>query len=447
MSSNLANRSRHERFLGDTLLAAWTGRFTKAPTVWLALSGGVDSTLLLACLSDLSKSVSINLKCIHVNHQLMPNADIWQADCQRLCAEYGVPLVSRAVDVKKYKGQSLEAVAREARLAVFAECMNDNDILVLAHHQDDQAETFLLQLMRGAGVDGLAAMPEEKPFALGVMVRPWLGLKREDIISEAKRRQLFWIEDDSNQDVSFDRNFLRHEVIPKLKSRWPAFSETVTRSAGHCAGAAKALTAHNHNTYALVSDESDNTLLISELKALPEAKVAELIRHWIKELGFALPSHKRMRTIIEQMLYARADSMPKVTWSDVEVRRYRNKLYIMRQKPSDDVVAKEVVWDIRKPLALKQPTTVLYPQVLEQAGCSIDMLAKENVTVRYRKAGDRLRLLGQKHSVSFKDWCQTNAIPPWQRSEIPLVLVNNQIAYIHPRVYCSPLQVFLAENT
>ena len=206
-------------------------------TYWVAYSGGLDSSVLLSLFAELRRQLPIKLKAIHINHGLSPNASTWASLCATQCQSLQISYLERSVQVNANDGESIEEVARKKRYAVFAKCLEDGDILLTAHHQDDQAETFLLQLLRGAGVKGLAAMPQVKAFARGQHMRPLLEFSRSHLQAYAKERQLVWVDDESNLNLDFARNYIRHQLMPVLLQQWEGASDVIARSAAHCAEA------------------------------------------------------------------------------------------------------------------------------------------------------------------------------------------------------------------
>jgi len=213
----------------------------KNSAVYVAYSGGLDSHVLLHALSGLASDYPFSLKAIHIDHSLQLQSPAWADHCQQVCDGMSVPLTIRTLSIDQKKGESLEAVARDARYAALAECLPEGGLCMTAQHRNDQTETLLLQLLRGAGVHGLAAMPASKNFSTGRLLRPLLHFSREDLLDYANRHRLVWIEDPSNQDNRFDRNFLRNEVLPVLRERWPGMDKSLSRSARHAASAATML--------------------------------------------------------------------------------------------------------------------------------------------------------------------------------------------------------------
>jgi tRNA(Ile)-lysidine synthase len=296
----------------------------------LGFSGGLDSRVLLYLLGRARQGLDFELSAIHINHHISPNADHWAEFCASLCNEAKVPFSSVVVDVPRDTGLGLEAAAREARYRVlFAQ---DADALVLAHHQDDQAETLLLQLLRGAGVKGLAAMGEtsyqqsaissqQKP-----IWRPLLSIARAELREYANQHELHWIEDESNLDMTYDRNYLRCHVMPLLESRFPATSRTLARSASHLAEAAALLEE-------LAREDAGRTvhedrLDLSLLKAMTAARATNLLRYWLLERSRLALSKARLDDIRSQLLNSRPDARVRIKIGDFTLSRRRGMAVI-----------------------------------------------------------------------------------------------------------------------
>src|SRR3990167_7009247 len=256
---------------------------------WLAFSGGVDSRVLLDLCCQIRSSFPLQLNAVHINHQLHPQAASWAKHCATVCQEYEVPFIEQIINIKNENAFSLEAIAREQRYGILADCIGENDILLTAHHQDDQAETLLLQLFRGAGVAGLSAMPTIKRFAKGYHARPLLAFSRSKINDYAKQHQLSWIEDTSNLNTTFTRNFIRHDVLTLVKSRWPSITETIARSASHCAEANKLLEHFLFDIYQECKGSIENTLSVKKLLNIDLSKRKFVLRYWMKQFIDYLP--------------------------------------------------------------------------------------------------------------------------------------------------------------
>jgi tRNA(Ile)-lysidine synthase len=293
------------------------------PSIAVALSGGVDSTALLVALAE-RKSLHGRLRAIHVNHGLHPNAKQWVAMCRELTHRLAVPLTVLTAKVSRARGTSLEAEARKARYELLAQELNEGDVLLTAHHEEDQLETVLLQLLRGAGVAGLAAMPEVVPCGAGRLVRPLLQVQRASLEAFVSAHELSWVEDDTNADERFDRNYLRRQVLPLLKARWPGAARAVSRSARHAAEAQRLL-----NALALSDVERSAVgaaLSVKALRALSLDRRRNAVRFWIASQGAQVPNTARLEEICGPVLDARIDAHPHVVWAGTMVERRHDLL-------------------------------------------------------------------------------------------------------------------------
>lgn len=293
----------------------------------LAFSGGLDSTALLYAMTRLRVTEpAMQLRALHVNHHLLPQADAWAEHCRQMAAKLDVPIEVLEVEVAQGPGVSVEAAARDARYAALEAHLLSDEWLLTAHHQEDQLETVLLQLMRGAGVAGLSAMPEDAPFGKGHHVRPLLGLSRAALEAMVREAGLTWVEDASNQSLQYDRNYLRHRVLPLLIQRWPNAAATVTRTAGHMAEAQGLLDDLARIDMANAADA--DSIGVAALQALPLPRARNLLRFWIRQRGFRPPSTVKLQEILRQMLESRPDASPRVVWDSVEIARRGRRLYL-----------------------------------------------------------------------------------------------------------------------
>jgi tRNA(Ile)-lysidine synthase len=411
----------------------------EASNIYVAYSGGVDSHVLLHCLAKFREQYPhLKLAAIHVHHNLSANAAAWVKHCKNNCALLAIPFIIKYVDASiKIKGHSVEEVARNLRYQVFAETLSENACLLTAHHADDQAETLLLQLFRGAGPKGLAAMPTIIDFAKGKLVRPLLHYTRQDLLGYAKQEQLKWIEDESNVNTNYDRNYVRHNVLPVIQNRWPNVLQTLTRVARHCADADKLLTILAMQDLEQVrggKSESDaaRTLSINKLSCYSTPEQCNIIRYWLKSLGLSTPANVKMQQLLSEVLACRVDAMPVVTWSGVEVRRYQDELYAMRPlQPFDD---KQIIsWDISADsLILPGNLGILTAEIIGK----LPMIA-EKVTVRFRSGGEKCQLLGRKGGrQALKKLLQGWRVPPWQRNRIPLIYFGEKLVAVVGFCYC-----------
>jgi tRNA(Ile)-lysidine synthase len=373
------------------------------------------------------------LRAIHINHGLNPDAAKWSEQCEADCRHLKIEFHQKTINAKSTLGQSPEEIARCGRYAVFAAQLAVNDFLLTAHQQDDQAETLLLQLFRGAGPKGLSAMPMIKPFAAGFHARPLLDFTRHDLKQYAKEHQLHWIEDESNANTDFTRNFLRHDIMPLLKTRWPTVSKTLSRVASLCAEtseiieevAKKDLQESQQQPILQLSQQTNrvpsrlpnSTLSVKKLFELTPARQRQVLRAWISELGFPLPSALKLKQIQQDFLNARHDKLPHIQWKQVELRRYNHHLYLMKQMSRHNS-SSIFQWDMQQPLVL--------PDIGELRAIK-NIAEVKKVIVRFRQGGEVCQLPGRKHHHELKKLFQQWDVPPWERDRVPLIYLNNQL--------------------
>lgn len=394
-------------------------RLDRMPSVrrfLLALSGGLDSCVLLHVLRR--ERPAAPLRAVHVNHGLRPAAGEWQRFCVELCAAYGIEIDVLMVDARPARGESPEAAARDARYAAIESVMNPGDCLLTAHQRDDQAETLLLQLLRGSGPAGLAAMPELAPLGPGWQMRPLLGFGRGALRDYARSAGLKWVEDDSNIDPRYDRNFLRREVVPLLQGRWPALSQTLARAAKHQAEALELMGTLAELDFPRVHEPLRGTLAVSRLRLLPPPRLRNVLRHWFRLNGASPPS----AAVLEQILGAvgaAEDRSPRVAWGAHELRRHANDLYLLEREPPP--LAREYVWQpCEGGLVIPELKLELRLENLRAAGLRLPAAA-ETLYIRFRDGGERIRLKGREHSHSLKKLLQERGVPPWLRARLPLL--------------------------
>lgn len=295
--------------------------------ILIAYSGGVDSTVLLHQLAQAHPPEQ--LRAIHINHALYPEADTWQLHCEQYCHFLNIEFICVKLQDKPPVGESIEAWARTQRLAIFEQHLKQDEILMTAHHADDQAETILFQLIRGAGPKGLSAMGAEKSLGQGTWVRPFLNVSKAEILAYAQLHELSWITDHSNEDTQFDRNFLRKRILPLLKERWPSVDQTLTRSARHCAEQEALLESLLTPLYLAALGSKPGTLSIKALLQYEPRIQRALIRYWLRGKNYPMPGHKKFEKIFEDLIPARPDAQPQIVWGEVCLRRYRDDLYAL----------------------------------------------------------------------------------------------------------------------
>ena len=395
---------------------------------WVAFSGGLDSRALLHALASARDELEAPLGAVHVEHGLHPDAADWAADCRAFCASLDVPFEHLRVDARPGPGESPEAAARAARYRALREWLPEGHALLTAHHRDDQAETLLLQLLRGAGPHGLAAMPEQAAFGHGHLIRPLLGLGRSDLCQYAETAGLEWIEDPANRELRYDRNLLRHEILPRLARRWPAAAAVLARDAELQAEAAALLDDLAALDLAPAQGRVAGTLSVPALCCLTPRRRRNLLRHWLREQGLRPPSRAVLRHIECDMLEAEADAMPRVHWPEGEVRRFQDALYAMPPLPPAPDSATIVPWD-GGPLALPQAGGRLEVRRVTGQGLA-QRLLETGLEIRFRRGGERLRPAGSPHRRTLKHLLQEAGIPPWERERLPLVYSRDELVAV-----------------
>jgi tRNA(Ile)-lysidine synthase len=386
---------------------------------WVAYSGGLDSHVLLHALATLRPHFSAQLNAVHIHHGLNPLADQWAQHCQQVCADLEIPCTVRAVNIPRNTGASLEALARDARYAALESILGTGEICFTAHHGDDQAETVLLQLFRGAGVAGLSAMPSSAPLGKGWQVRPLLNYSRAQLQAYAQTQQLHWIEDDSNIDLRFDRNFLRHAVLPILRQRWRSLSPTLQRVAQHQAEADGLLQEIGMLDLTHCFGESTQQLQLAILQNLSPARQRNVLRLWIKQQALTLPSTAQLARLQEDVLHAAPDRQPVLRWEGGEIRRYREQLYVIPALPP--VPTHHLSWRFPEVLALPLGSLRAIPTL----GRGLRLKEGTLLTVQFRQGGEQLKVRGQHHSL--KKLLQITPLPTWLRAYLPLIYWEQQL--------------------
>jgi len=390
----------------------------------VAFSGGADSHVLL----HLCAQLPLPLRAVHIHHGLQLEAGAWDTHCERACRQLGVDYTCIEVDAGAVAGQSPEEAARTARYTALAGNIQTNECLLSAHHRDDQAETLLLQLLRGAGPAGLAAMPALRGFGSGYHARPLLGFDRAQLLQYAHRHGLQWIDDPSNAELRFERNYLRAEILPRLRRRWPGVVQNLAQAAGLQQQSLELGNAIAAIDLAAISLQQPDAVSVSGLQQLDAVRQYNVLRYWIGRSDFARPRRSILREIIDNVLPAARDASPVVLWGESEVRRYRDGLYLLRTI-DDRRITQIYAWDGAQPLLLDSPCLELRLQYTPGAGLTQDALGRE-LTVRFRQGGENMRPHGRHHTHSLKKLMQQAGIPPWRRNRIPLIYVDNELACV-----------------
>ncbi|HPY39427.1 MAG TPA: tRNA lysidine(34) synthetase TilS [Thiolinea sp.] len=402
-----------------------------ATKYYLAYSGGLDSHVLLHASAALQAQYpkTFQFYAIHIHHGLQANADAWVVHAEQTCAALNLPLKVIHLNLKPAVGESIEAFARQARYQALSECLAANEMLLTAHHQDDQAETFLLNALRGSGSAGLAAMPELRVLGAGQVGRPLLAFSRAQLEAYAQQHQLQYVDDPSNAELKFDRNYLRHEILPRLQERWPAVSQTLTRAASWQAEQQQVLERLLAAQLAQFVGSQAHTLSATALNNQDELMQKALVRYWLQSQGFTMPSAKKLQHILSDVFGSEADATPCLAWGTCEVRRYRDDVYAL--KPLSQHDAKQIiVWtDVEQDLYLPSLERSLAKTLLSNELKQEALNLKSVITVRFRQGGERVQR-AHGHSLELKTLFQTAGVPPWERERVPLIYLGEQLRLV-----------------
>lgn len=400
-------------------------RFHHASRYIVAFSGGLDSTVLL----HVMRALDLPLYAVHVNHHLQPQCDLWEHHCKRICGAWNVAFSVRHIEIKKIPQKSIEEGAREARYRELAEFVDAQNVLVTAHHKNDLVETLLLQLLRGAGPAGLAAMSVEQNLTVGIHLRPLLDYTREELFEYAQQHALHWIADTSNDSLEFDRNYLRSEIVPRLMGRWPGALQTLTRVTDLQAHATNCLRELANLDIRAAATNDSQILNVKVLQRLSRARLNNALRGWIRDHAMRVPNKKLLDHIVTDIVYKnKSEFSPVQTWAEGEIRRYRDQIYLMRPLSVHDC-NQEYQWKIDRPLHIVSLNRILQPTDLARYGVVLPENARE-VIVRFRSGGEYIRPFGEKHRKSLKKLFQEAGIPPWKRGRIPLLYYDGQLVSV-----------------
>lgn len=362
------------------------------------------------------------IKAIHINHGLHIEADAWAAHCAAFCCQHQISYIIEKVTISPVK--NIEEQARIARYSKLESQTTAASCVLTAHHQDDQAETLLLNLMRGTGIAGLSAMPESKKFGHGYLYRPLLEISRQELAAYAQYHQLSWINDPANQDLRFSRNFIRHQVLPLLNSRWTA-SKTLTRTSKLAQEAQENLDALAMIDYpelnqTAASVQNSNTLSLTTIYHLSEARIKNVIRLWLKQHHVRPLNSVTWQRLYHELIHAKQDGNPAIPWETHVLRRYQQRLYLTKErivKPP-----KKMAWHhFPKPLTIPGIGIVH----AKQSPLCLKLKPTQQIEIRLRHGGETFFWHGQHQSL--KKLMQMWRIPPWERAFIPLLYINDEL--------------------
>ena len=404
-------------------LAALEERAARPARYVIAFSGGLDSTVLAHAL--VQDDTRVPVVAVHIDHGLHEDSGAWGAHCAAFAESIGVEYRCREVTVQLESGKGPEASAREARYTALHGELQHGDWLLSAHHREDQAETLLLNLVRGSGPAGIAGIGAIRRFGPGWLARPLLDTDRASLLDYASTHQLEWIEDPSNTDRRFDRNFLRHEILPRLKSRWPDIAARLQRSASHAGEAATLLADLADIDLENLGGRAER-LPVDGLLALPRGRQKNLLRHALRLCGLSTPTALQLDRILQEVLPARADAQPLVTWPGASVRRYRNGLYLLPEILAEAPTAARVTGE---QVALGAGLGRLHFDRGAPRGLATPLFER-GLRLEVRKGGEEIKPLGQLHTRKLKILLQEEGVVPWMRDRLPLVYSDDDLVAI-----------------
>ena len=361
-----------------------------------------------------------NIRALHVNHGLHENAGRWAAHCRKFCVDRRLQFEELLVDARAERHKSPEEVARDARYAALGDALVGGECLLVAHTAEDQAETYLLNLFRGAGPAGLAAMPAERSLGRGVLWRPLLKRSRRDLVDYLSRHHQSYVNDPANADPQFDRSYLRTELLPRLRARWPSIDRVLARDAALAAEVAEAMDEIGQCDLENMRCHGRQGLSVQSLVDLHRrnpARARNAVGLWLRKHDLGRPSYKRLQTIIDEVAMARADRSPRISVGRLDVRRFRGQLHLVESLPIGDS------WSFRWQMetVLELPLGYLRAQSGLGAGISAAAIEGRTLTVCSRRGGERCRLVGRAGTRAVKKLLQSSGLPPWIREHIPLI--------------------------
>ncbi len=422
------------------LQSVWLEHLQQYKKIWIGFSGGLDSSVLLHELAHTDLFVG-KVVAVHVNHGLSPHANDWQRHCEEVCVKLGVPFINHVIKIPTYS--NLEEQARLARYGIFESIIESTDCFLLAHHRHDQAETILLHLFRGTGIDGLAAMPAIRQLGAGRLIRPLLDFTRTELESYAVTHRVSFIEDESNLNLAYSRNYIRHRVLPMLQEKWPNVVRNISSCANHCQEAKENLDQLAYIDCSELRRDSllnpmvslsnmENKKIVSDLQAklcidsLPrenQSRMINVLRVWLKNHKIRLPNTDILRRLVNEVILARPDAMPLVSWNNIIVRRYQNNLFLLTEKPIN--AGTNTIWKDFPSICHLANGVDLHAIVTDDGfGISAD----SRIEVRFRRGGECFKSNGQTKSLKklFQQW----QVPPWQRNQVPLIYVNDTLKIV-----------------
>lgn len=422
-------------FSGEILLASLK-RLPAPGKYWVGFSGGGDSTALLQALYELSDRLPAPVHAVHFDHGLQAQAGDWQAHCRAFCEERNIPFRAEKLDIRKSPQNSLEEESRNSRYRAVARILDVGELYLTAHHAEDQAETLFLNLMRGCGIEGLAGIPALRRLGNGQVARPLLDVHRCELESYLDRHGIGWLEDPSNEDTSFDRNYLRQDLFPLLETRWPGLSRRLSRTARNARSGANALAQFiEGRSGELLGDPI--RMPVTRLLEFDADMQALILRQWLRRHEVPVLPESRLRELLGQLADAAPDSQPEVQWGDWMIKRYRHDLWLHRRAPHAACAAKD--WRDGMQIDLG-PVAGTYTLVGGETPIP------EGWRVAPRASGARIRPRESGPSRKIKQYFQAASVPPWLRLGIPVLYWDDEPVALGDWALGHRLWQWLAEN-
>jgi tRNA(Ile)-lysidine synthase len=388
----------------------------------IAYSGGVDSSTLLYFANKLSKKLKFKIRAVHINHNLNIRSKEWEDHCVKICKKNKIPLEIGNLKIMVKPGESIEEQARKSRYEFIYSLMNEESIMLTAHHLDDQAETYIYNLLRGSGLKGLSSMPVIKTLDKGVHVRPFLNFTKNTLSDFVRFKDIEYIEDNSNENINFSRNFIRKEVFPKIKKNWTSYATTISRAASNASDSIKL-----NNDLAKIDIEKyllDSRKKISvNVKKLDKYRFNNVIRYWIEYNGYRMPSSMQLNSIHKNVFRAGEDKSPFFSCAEYEIRRNNNYVEIMNPLKKHDS-SKTYKWKFDKNLVIPDLSINLTWKSLEK---KLGYKLNKDVEVKFRRKGQNIKL---SLDTTLKDYMRENKIPVWKRDRALLIYVDKELKII-----------------
>ena len=388
----------------------------------IAYSGGSDSTALLYFAGKMAKKYELKIKAIHVNHNLNKDSIDWENHCKNFCNKFNIPIIIKSINIVLKPGESIEERARNERYKVINSVADSKTIMMTAHHADDQAETFLYQLLRGSGAKGLSSMPNFKKNTNGYHIRPFLNINKNTLMNLVNFKELQYVTDKSNDNTKFSRNFIRKEILPKIKEKWPSYSNTISRAANNLSDANKLnrdLAEIDIQNFLL----NDINKISADIKNLDDYRFNNVIRFWINKNNFRMPSSEQIYSLYLNVLNAGNDKTPFFSCKEYEIRRHNDYIEIMEPLKKHDP-SKIYNWKSKENLVISNLSINLSWKNLEdRLGYNLD----KDVEVKFRKDGQNIKLSKNKY---LKDYMRENKIPPWKRDRTLLIYIDKELKII-----------------